>query len=464
MAPKIRARRLAAMTVATAMGITATSAISPVQAAQRDTSNWVQTNYAFQNNSWAARVTAAGGLRTVRLNASRIDCTRSAGRLSRNDLAQSLAGPIADSLEEYGVNLSGLSGTNVTYREGGRTGSRATNVIGDISVAPPLPDDFSGTPGRIVLNNVTTIADTYKDRSGWHADTDISWGDLEFKLPSSPELDPITTEAQKLVDLLTENGNTVVKDVVALLKQTTGPLEIPGLASFDLGYERTRTGKNFARAGAYGLLIKVADGADLTGPRIELGRAYARTDGRARSGVINGYSAAVDRAGLIDRYGNAKVPCVGTGGKVRTTRFNGVRIPDVAVIGAGSNSYMGAQRRRGGLVSWAKSETEFIRVPALDLRLQNITGRVKVTQQRGRIVERSIEGSTIGSLKVLGETYPLPGPGERMEIPGSGGATLRTLVKFPNGRGLKVASAVIDMPEGGPSLQFGVSKVIIKRR
>ena len=74
--------------------------LSPAQAAgaDRDTSGWTQTNFAFQNNSWAARITAVDDLRTVRLNASRIDCTRSAGRLNRNDLAQTLNSDIARAL------------------------------------------------------------------------------------------------------------------------------------------------------------------------------------------------------------------------------------------------------------------------------------------------------------------------------------------------------------------------------
>ena len=463
MPAKQTARRIAAATTAAAAAMVSAQALAPAYAADRDTSGWTETNMAFQNNSWAARITAVDDLRTVRLNSSRIDCTRSAGRLSRNDLAETLGGDIANSLEDFGVNLSGLSGTNVTYKENGRTGSRATNLIGDISIAPPLPDGLEGTAGKIVLTNVKTVADAYRDASGFHADTDISWGDLELELPSAPGLEPLTEPAQDLVDLLTQTVNdTVIKQVVDLLKATPVPIEIPGLASFDLGWERQREKKNFAMAGAYGLLIKVADNGETNGPKIELGRAYARTDGRARSGVINGYAAALDSTGVIDRYGTAKVPCVGTDGKVRTQRFRGLDIPGLATVGAGTNTYMGKQTRKGGLVAWAKSETKFIEVPALDLRIQDIVGRAFVRQRAGRIVDTDIIGSTVGNLTIGNRRYSLPEPGEAMEIPG--GAILRTLVRIPNGRGLKVASAVLDMPDGGPSLKFGVATVIVKRR
>ncbi|QWC84774.1 hypothetical protein KLP28_14600 [Nocardioidaceae bacterium] len=462
MSGKHTARRLAAVTTVAAAALTSAS-LAPTAAAERDTSGWSQTGYAFQNNSWAARITAVDDLRTVRLNSSRIDCTRSTGRLSRNDLAQTLGGDIASSLEEYGVNLSGLSGTNVTYSEGGRNGSRATNVIGDISIAPPLPDGIAGSAGRIVLTNVTTVADAYEDADGFHADTDISWGDLELELPSSPQLEPLTKPAQQLVDLLTKTVNdTVIKQVVQLLMDTPVPIEIPGLVSFDLGYERQVEKKDFAMAGAYGLLIEVADNGRTNGPKIELGRAYARTDGRAPSGVINGYAAAMDSTGLIDRYGSAKIPCVGTGGKVRTEKVRGLSIGDLAVIGGGTNSYMGKQTADGDVVAWAKSETKFIEVPALDLRLQDIVGRAFVKQRAGRILRTNIKGSTVGSLIVGGERLDLPKPGKRMRLPG--GAILRTLVQIPNGRGLSVASAVLDMPNDGPQLKFGVANVIAKRR
>lgn len=462
MAVKKRARQVAAATTALAAAMVTGQALSPAQAAEPDTSSWVQTKSAFVSNSWAARVTAFDDLQTVRLHSSRIDCTRSVGRLNRNDLAQTLTGGLADSLEEFGVNLSGLSGTNVTYRENGRTGSRATNVIGDISIAPPLPDGFDGEAGRIVLTNVKTVADAYKDATGYHAETDISWGDLEFKLPTSPQLEPLTGPAQDLVDLLTKTVNdTVVRQVVDLLDSTPVPIEIPGLASFDLGYENTRVGKNRALAGAYGLLIKVADNGDRNGPMIELGRSFARTDGRAMSGVINGSAAAIDRTALLSQYGHSKVPCVGTQGRVLTERFRGVEIPDVATIGAAKNTYFGEQRRRGGLAAWSKSETRFIEIDALQVRLQDVVGRAAVRQRNGRIVSRSIKGSTVGSLFVRGQRRALPAPGEAMQLPG--GAVLRTLVKTATGRGLKVASAVIEMGDG-QTLRFGVANVVLKQR
>lgn len=437
------------------------------------------TDYAYQSNSWAARVTTVDNqIRTTRLPYSYLACTRQVGKVATNALGEPLN---SGGLEQAGINLAGLSGTNATYQAaGGRVGSRATNRIGDIFLEPPLPPGApaEAVPGRVVIDGLVTKADAFHVRpgspkpqdadvydaaSGFGAATSFDFNTFKIELPQGTPLDPLTQPAQELIDLATGTVNDqVVGQIIDLLANTPVPIEIPGVASFDLGFERATVNAGGATAGAYGLLIAFDNG----GPRLELGRSHAAITGGATSGVIRGRAytmkvQAAPGAPGLGEVGVKQIPCIGTKGRVRS--WTGAALdfaPAQVEVAKAKSSVWGRQLRRGRISTWQQSEVTLLNLGG-QVTIRGIVGRANAFMNSRGKVTANAKGTGIGSISIGGNEQPLPEPGEQMTLPGGEG--LRTGVVRKTRRGIVVSAVVISLSDGS-SLRVGNAQVFILRK
>lgn len=421
------------------------------------------TDFAFQSNSWAARVTMVQNqIRTTRLPYSYLACTRQAGKVNSNSLTELTD----DGLADFGIVVKGLSGTNATYKTAtGRVGSRAMNRVGDISLAPPLPEGSPFTaPGLVTIKGLTTKADAFHTRSGFGADTAIEWGTFDVQLPEGLLPEDLEGPAKQLFDLLnstTGSVNQEVVKVVNLLETTLKPIQIPGLATFDVGYERTAVGPNGARAGAYGLLIQLLDG-----PKLELGRSQAAITGGATSGVIRGRSysmkvQAAPGAPGLGEVGVRQIPCTGTNGRTKSFQGGALNFEALGLkIGDALSQVSGEQLDRRQLSAWQSNAVEMF---ALGDRVKITAIKAQASafmRPDGRVV-KSAKGSGIGQLLIDGKPAQLPSQVTDFKLPG--GALLSTNVVNKGRRGIRVTAVQIELPSGS-FVRVGNAQVYILRK
>ena len=103
---------------------------------------------------------------------------------------------------------------------------------------------------------------------------------------------PLDGPLAQLLELLNGTVAPTLDQVVALLQQNNGAIEIPGLGTLELGYSRTGVGARQAVALALSLRVTlygldgVAGGADDS--TLTIGRSYAKIIGDMPHAVMGG--------------------------------------------------------------------------------------------------------------------------------------------------------------------------------
>ena len=96
--------------------------------------------------------------------------------------------------------------------------------------------------------------------------------------------------------------------------------------------------------------------------------------------------------------------------------------------------------------------------------LSGIRGQVNVVADaRGRIVSRTLRGTTVGSITVNGETQRVPGPGQRLVVPGVVRVEVAQRENLGT-RGVAVTAARVTMLDGsGTVVKLGNARARINR-
>ncbi len=99
----------------------------------------------------------------------------------------------------------------------------------------------------------------------------------------------------QIVNQATTPINQVVNQVVQLLTQVGGTIQIPGLGSLGLGTKHGKTTAHSAESSAYALKIEVDSPLDGSKTVVELGRATSRISDPVPSGSLPHHDVRAQR-------------------------------------------------------------------------------------------------------------------------------------------------------------------------
>ena len=239
---------------------------------------------------------------------------------------------------------------------------------------------------------------------------------LDIDLTVPPTGTPLDGPLAQLLDLVNGQVAPTLAQVLALLQQNGGAIEIPGLGRLELGYARTGIGARQAAALALSLRVTLygVDGVAGTADdsTLKVGRSYARILADMPYAVMSGagWAADADLAGGTAHVGNIVpklLPCQGTDGQTRTKALAAATLPGVSLGGLQGRA-SGKISRIGKVRAWTEGSVAHVSLGSGDttLTVDGIVGRVNlVTDRRGRIVRRDIEGTIPGVLTFQGQSY-----------------------------------------------------------
>ena len=236
------------------------------------------TPYAYRANTFGTKVVVNGvELKTVKDAQALQKCTRQLrGEIVKgSSLGTDGLLPIGNDL----IKISPSTSRTQTYHSGDRYGVRGINLIADIAVGGKIGD--IQTP-VLKIEGLQSTADSYVDAGGnrgadrYGFGSDFAFKGISLEIPTGTALPP---ELQQLLQIINQAAtpiNQVVNQVVQLLTQVGGTIEIPGLGSLGLGSRHGRATAHSAKSSAYALKIQVNNPADGSKTVIQLGRATSR--------------------------------------------------------------------------------------------------------------------------------------------------------------------------------------------
>jgi hypothetical protein len=442
--------RLAAI-ASTAALTTALVAVSGGPAAHAGGS---PTDYAFTAFAYGTKVKAAAGeLRSGRTAPSWIGCTRQAGKTKTNKVL-AVDAPSNNPL----IDLGAITSSSATFkRTGVPGGTRSTSTIASIQLG--AQNQQVPTP-RLTIKGLTTTATAWATKDGkLHATTDSQVVDINLVVPSTGS--PLDDGLADLLDLVNGQVAPTLDEVLALLKQNGGAIEIPGLGKVELGYAHTAVGAHQAvalalslRVTLYGLDGVAGGGDDST---LKIGRSFARILGGMEHAVMGGmgWAADADLVGGTAHIGDIvpkSLPCQGTGGETRTTALASAGIPGVSLAGLRARAN-GDIADNGRVKAWTEGSVAHVALGSGDMALtiDGVIGRVNLaTDRQGRLVRRDVKGTTPGVLTFQGQSYTLP-LGSAPALPDELAALIKIQVAVtsrPDRRSLRVTALRITLLDG----------------
>jgi hypothetical protein len=454
----------------TAVLTTALLAVSGLPAAH---AGGRSTDYAFTAFAYGTKVKAAAGeLRSGRTAPSWIGCTRQAGKTRTNQVL-GVDAPNNNPL----IDLGAITSRSTTYKkkkQGIAAGTQSSSTVASVVLGPQDPQ----IPAPVLtINGLTTTATAWATTDGkLHASTDSSVLDINLVVP--PTGTPLDEPLAQLLGLVNGQVAPTLDQVIDLLQQHRGAIEIPGLGKLELGYSRTGVGARQAVALALSLRVTlygldgVAGGADDS--TLKIGRSYANIIAEMPTAVMGGSGWAAD-ADLVDGTAHIgdivpkRLPCQGTDGETRSKALASAAIPGVSIAGLQGRAD-GKITEKGRARAWTEGSVAHVALGSGDMSLtiDGIVGRVNLaTDKAGRIVRRDIEGTVPGVLTFNGQQHTLP-LGESPELP----PELAALISIQTGitdqsdaRGLKVTALRITLLEGtaaGTVVNLGNAKATIR--
>lgn len=452
---KISIRRAVAATAVGALAASgaASVATTTATAAAQQAATTVLTPYGYNTVAAGARVVVQGvDVRAARLAQVDQHCTRTAGLEKAAQLVPTT--PVSD----Y-IDVKGISSTSKTYKVaipgGFKYGAIATNKIGDVQIGSiPGTDAVEGL-GLIKFSGITATADSFHTPKGFASKADLDAVDIAITLPDS--LKDIPVPVQDLLDAVNQTVNPVIDEVVQVLSENSGLINIPGFGSVALGSKVTRKGEHFASADARGLVVKFT--GDGSKSLVYLGEAHSRIGGLAPKRVFRSNIQAMDLKVLdgalhLSRVAATNLPCEGTFGVTRhkTLDIAGVVAPVVVDITGIDNSYSGTQNRFKA-AGWAQSKIGQVNIPLAELTLKNIVTRITVSKVGDKRVVKNVQTS-LGALIIGGKSVKVPAPGTVLNLP-NGIGTLETGVVRIGKFGAKAQAVRVTLFEENVEIMFG---------
>ena len=453
-------------TVVTTLGVglggLMVASTSPTQAA----GGLVETDYGFQGTAYGTQVLSQGsGLTSGKSAFSVVSCTRLVGEQSDEHLAA-----ITLPAQDPSIQVQGISSANETFRrpKKGIDGAiRSTNSITRVVLGS------SSTP-QLEFDGLTT--------------TSTAWATTTGKLKAKNVLDAGQLSLTGITDpgdnsplgQLFDGLNGGIDQLVQVLQQNAGGIEIPGLGMVSLGYVRHSEHKNFAVAASFVIRVKLygADGVEggNDDTLVGIGHSRARINRDVPLAVMGGvgYGAnaeLLDGIVSVGKLGEQPLLCPGTRGKVFTSPLAGLDFPlqDNQFSAAGLRGKAFGDQDRRKAVAWTEGDVADLTLGPLELK--GVVGRVNLEMNRdGKIVKRNIKGSSIGEVLVNGESQGSFDPSTAGQIPPveiPGVARIDFFVKDKTTRGLRVSAVVITLADGSPGvseIRLGNAAAVLKRR
>jgi len=389
------------------------------------------TPYAYRANTFGTKVVVNGvELKTVKDAQALQKCTRQLrGEIVKgSSLSTDGLLPIGNDL----IHISPSTSRTQTYHSGNRYGVRGINLIADISVGGKVAN--IQTP-VLKIGGLQSVADSYVDagsaRGGdnYGFASDFGFQGISLEFPAGQSLPP---EVQQLLGIINQAAtpiNQVVDQVVQLLTQVGGTLQIPGLGSLGLGTKKGKTTGHSAEASAYALKIEVDSPLDGSKTVVELGRATSRISDPVPSGVFRTTMSAlsVDLGGLLSFGGvsQTSIPCEGTNGNTKTKTIKAASVPGIVSLSDVQYSWSGKQfsRQHGKVTSnrakgFVQTKIGQVSVPAAGLVINGLTSRVDMRSRKENAPVKSKASTSIGSITINGTPIAPLQPGETRDISG----------------------------------------------
>jgi hypothetical protein len=449
-------RGLAAVAaVGTVLAGSAVVTTAPAQAAQ------TITNYAFNGSAYGTFVSANPlGIKSGATAYSYLGCTRLTGVLRERSIA-SVNAPNEPSV----LTVGAVDSVSRTYRMvGGRVGMRSNNRVAKVVLGDP-----NGL--NITIAGLRTRSDAFATKDGkLHAESAFSSLDISAHLPE--QLSP-------LEELLNTAGASINTLLAELMKAADNNIVIPGLGRIALGRTQNRVYSNFAVSNAISLRVKLfgPDGVEDAAPKddvnLVIGRSRSRIAREVPSGVMFGHGHALDVKALdgvatLGPFGERPLPCEGTRGKIKENAVVGADLLNASVLGASAASgrVYGIQRSNGSIKAWTEGRIASVTLGAGDtsLKLTGIVARANAVLTANGTLYRSRAGSQILSITAGGESYPVPIPGQILEIPGV--AKIQTFLTVRGKRTIAVTAVRVTLLPDSPGetvVNLGVAHVGVRR-
>ena len=466
----IKRLRSRAAAVAVTMGLALGGAVvltAPAQAAL------TETNFGFQATAYGTRALAQqADLTLPRVAFSYIYCTRLAGKTTQNSLEDEIGLPLNDAQPLVKVNA--VKSVTRSYKDLAHHiagASQGTSTIGSLVIG-----GIDGGP-ELSFDGLKTTSTAWATTDGkLHAKNDVKALDLNLTLPTPPD------SGTPLDDLLNAvNGG--IGQVIDVLGQNLGGIEIPGLGKISLlkGFNRRGVGKLTAYASSFLIRIQLygQDGKASTledNVELNIGRSWARITKGVRSGVMAGVGVGgreTNRGGLGNSGDLAwkQLPCEGTRGRILTRKVASADFGDMnqaTATGMSGSSY-GVQGRRGKAVGWTRGTVQRFALNGTDLVLVGVVGKATVHQSSSGGISTSFAGSKIDKIIVNGKvkaTDVTPSNASRVNlgtIPGV--SKIRLFVRDKWRRGGNITAVKLTMTEltGTSNQDLGFARTAIKR-
>jgi len=393
------------------------------------------TPYAFRANTFGTKVVVNGvELKTVKDAQALQKCTRQLrGEIVKgSNLTLDSSGllPIGNDL----IRISPSTSRTQTYRTGDRYGVRGTNLIADIAVGGSV----AGIKTPVLkIQGLQSVADSFVDAGStpggdkYGFASDFGFQGISLEIPTTG-LPPEVQQLLQIINQVATPVNQVVDQVIQLLVQVGGTIQIPGLGSLGLGTKHGKTTAHSAESSAYALKIEVISPLDGSKTVIQLGRATSRISDPVPAGVFRTTMSALNvNVGDLLSFGGVSqtsIPCEGTNGKKKSKTIKAASVPgivslsDVQYTWSGNqfsrpqdtSSTAGDNRARG----FVQTRIGQVSVPLAGLVINGLTSRVDMRSKKENAPVRSKASTTVGSITINGVAIPALKPGETREFAG----------------------------------------------
>ena len=357
-------------------------------------------------------------------------CTRTVGHVVERESAVSVPdNPL--------IQVSASTSRTETFRDGTTHGVRGTNTIGDVTIGGtvgPL------TTPKLVIKGLRTTASAFNTPQGFGHDESFTFASISLQLLDNtvvenlpPELQELLAPLQQVTDTVFTGTQQAAQQVFQVLSDATAPIQIPGLGTISLGYEKGRATAHNAQSQASALRIEVTAGDRRQ--LVELGTARVRMGGPAPAGVFRAGGTAMDYRALQGnlRFGNVEhkaLPCEGSRGKVQSFKVPHASqlLPVPVLLDDVTYRVKGDQRRdRRVAKGWASTSIGTVSVPTARLEIRGVTSRAAMRGKLGkRVRSRVVTG--IESITVGGQPLAVPAPGGSVDLPDGSGVIQRQVV------------------------------------
>ncbi|WP_343905142.1 choice-of-anchor P family protein [Nocardioides aquiterrae] len=289
--------------------------------------------------------------------------------------------------------------------------------------------------GEVQISAVTSLSHAWHDGQGFHAETKVTVGDIEFVPPSGdPQHFEIPTPGQ--------------------------PIEIPGLAKITVGQSKKSVTSAGATAEANALRVTFLPSAT----RLTVGHSAAQALDGIKHGTFHGFSTGTRSTAADDSITSGRtplslLPCQGTNGKLRTKAIADVNLGDQIVV-QGLRSQQKASQFPGKSVAMERGTVASINLGDGQLVVDGIIGQANVTRSGSGGVTSDIKGTTLGTITANGEPQSFP-DSDVIEIPGV--AKLERNIVDKTKFGISVISLRITLLDGRAAvIDLGVAQARIR--